>query len=97
MKPKFKLVTNRSQNRRYIKAPKESSQLCLVPTKRRPVFAQRAVSTVKSVLKSCFDLLATLLKRIDAYATQAREIDENIRKNRAEHYAKYGFYFRDRY
>jgi hypothetical protein len=42
-------------------------------------------------------LLARFIKKLDQLATESSETDAKIRKMRAENYAKYGFYFRDRF
>ena len=48
-----------------------------------------------------WDRIAALIERVfialDTSATRAREMDEQIRLQRSEHYAKYGFHFRDRF
>jgi hypothetical protein len=95
MKQKFKLITNRRMNRRHLKAVK--AELCLVDAGKELIIVQKPTQSKGSFLKRGHVLLGNFLKRIDELATQARETDERIRKNRAEHYAKYGFYFRDRF
>jgi hypothetical protein len=58
---------------------------------------EKPVRSVRSILRRCFNSVKVLMARIDKFATESRATDERIRKIRSEHYAKYGWYFRDRF
>jgi hypothetical protein len=94
MKPQFKLIVNNSRNKiRRVRVAKASPRLTIVPT-------EKAFATAKPLsrfLNRCLKWLGSILIKLDEFASKARETDEQIRKMRAEHYAKYGFYFRDRF
>ena len=60
-----------------------------------PGFTQNVVKRnfPARVLQGLFKFLI----RLDEISTSAQKTDDQIRNMRAEHYAKHGFYFRDRF
>jgi hypothetical protein len=96
MKHKFRLLRNNQINARRLKVTRKPVQLSVVPQENELATVPQAVKE-RIFLNSCLELLNTILERLDKFATQARETDAQVRKLRSEHYAKYGFYFRDRF